>query len=342
MHPLNQFGSPDFLGSERRGSFRLSLTAGSKGNGPTSLRNIPAEIILQYLVENSSERIQQSFSRRLGYLHDEPIAKSIVQGWLAPGGLLGEPKSLDHNGLRMFRNVAPVDPVAALKAVRRAASDCQFVAVNASNRQQFSRLVRQIGYDSEHFETAVDCLLLFAEVEPPDHRNDPVREMVSSLFFSHLSGTVAPIPLRAKIVGELLGSVDARRREIGLSCLESALEAEYFSSHYEFDFGSRKRSYGWWPKTRGDVVEWQPRRNNEMIVQNADVSVADLAAKAGGTQSSQNWRARCLCTRPASRRARPTAGSRATVPGPGVSDRSSAPRCCPHRLPAEIVARMRG
>lgn len=221
-----------------------------------ALRNVPVEHILKVLVEDGSERIRQSFSRRLGYLHDEPVAKSIVKCWLSPGGLLGEVQGLDHCGLQMFRNVGPVDPLSALKAVRRAASDSQFVAINATNRAQFARLVRQIAYDSDYFETAVECLLLFAEVEPPDHRNDPVREMVSSLFFSHLSGTVAPIALRAKMVRELLGSSDARRQEIGLSCLESALEAEHFGSHYEFDFGSRKRSYGWWPKTRWDVDEW--------------------------------------------------------------------------------------
>jgi len=221
-----------------------------------ALRNIPVDHILKCLVESGSVRIQQSFSRRLGYLHDEPIAQSIVKGWLAPGGLLGELGSLDPTGVRMFRNVAPVDPVGALIAVSRAASDGNFVAVTASNRQQFARLVRQIGYDSDHFEGAVNCLILFAEVELPDHKNDPAREMVSSLFFSHLSGTVAPIALRAKIVREFLGSAESRRVEIGISCLNSALEAEHFSSHYEFDFGSRKRSYGWWPRTRDDVVEW--------------------------------------------------------------------------------------
>lgn len=46
-----------------------------------------------------------------------------MQGWLTPNGLLGEPQRLDQTGVRMFRNVAPADPVGALKAVRRAAVD---------------------------------------------------------------------------------------------------------------------------------------------------------------------------------------------------------------------------
>ena len=239
-----------------------------------ALRSIPVDRILKQLVENGSERIRQSFSRRLGYLHDEPTAQSIVKGWLAPGGRLGELGSLDSTGLRMFRNVAPVDPVGALKAVQRAAADDAFVAVNASNRQHYARLVRQIGYDGEHFEDVVDCLLLFAVVEPDEHRNDPTRDMISSLFFSHLSGSVAPIALRAKIVRDLLGSVDSRRAEIGFSCLSAALEAEHFSSHYEFDFGSRKRSYGWWPKTRNDVVEWY-------------TTFSELAFEAGNVSSDR-------------------------------------------------------
>lgn len=38
--------------------------------------------------------------------------------------------------------------------------------------------------------------------------------------------------------------------------LDAALEAWHFTSSFAFDFGARKRGYGWWPRSQAEVREW--------------------------------------------------------------------------------------
>jgi len=68
---------------------------------------------------NGRERLLKSFSRRLGYLNDSLQARSIVSGWLSPGGLLEKPGEFNDLGYAMFFNIAPVEPERALSALER-------------------------------------------------------------------------------------------------------------------------------------------------------------------------------------------------------------------------------
>src|SRR5690606_665110 len=54
-----------------------------------ALQTVPPTLVKSALIDNASERVVRSFSRRLGYLYGSNEALAIVKGWLAPGGLLG-------------------------------------------------------------------------------------------------------------------------------------------------------------------------------------------------------------------------------------------------------------
>ena len=53
--------------------------------------------------------LRRSFSRRLGYLDGSKEARAIVEGWLAPGGMLADVPNLGEDERAMLANVAPVD-----------------------------------------------------------------------------------------------------------------------------------------------------------------------------------------------------------------------------------------
>ena len=44
--------------------------------------------------------------------------------------------------------------------------------------------------------------------------------------------------------------------ELGLNALRAMLEAWHFSSGAKFEFGSRSRDYGYWPRTKAEVPGW--------------------------------------------------------------------------------------
>jgi hypothetical protein len=94
-----------------------------------ALQNIPTELLIKRIVGGATDRIARSFSRRLSFLHKAPQARKIAEQWFAEGGMLSDPKSLNDLGRDIFRNAAPVPPLAALKAIQKACRDEEFLSI---------------------------------------------------------------------------------------------------------------------------------------------------------------------------------------------------------------------
>ena len=239
---------------QQRGKWRAVLPhAISNRLAMRAIEALPKDMLVAALVEKTSDRIARSFSRRLGYLHESKAAGIIVSEWLCPNGRFGDLKTQDDVGRQIFANIAPVDQESALSSLERAVLDSTFVSTDNYNRGHFARIARSLAYETGLFDRAVGVLLKFAIAEPEGHNRDSNRDLLKSLFYCHLSGTEAQAAQRSKVVRELLFSNDEKRQRIGFSLLDAALEAWHFSSHYGFDFGARKRGYGWWPRTYDDV-----------------------------------------------------------------------------------------
>lgn len=242
---------------QSRGPWRAVLPhAIANRLGQRALQNIPTATVIAALTQGDNDRLARSFSRRLGYLHDDPIARSIVSQWLSPGGMLSDVARLNELQRDMLISVAPVDPRAALDAVRKACGDPAFESIDTTERARLSRLVRSIAYEPDCFESALECLLAISELKASGYTQAPTQELITSLFQIHLSGTNAPNEMRADVVRFLLADERDARRVIGIAALDAALEATHFSSTSSFEFGARKRSYGWYPRTRADVDAW--------------------------------------------------------------------------------------
>ncbi|HTM35322.1 MAG TPA: hypothetical protein VL156_01125, partial [Terriglobales bacterium] len=81
-------------------------------------------------------------------------------------------------------------------------------------------------------------------------------QLFVSLFHLCLSGTLATIEQRLKVIEALLASPDTKRRVLGVLALKAVLEAWHFHSTSSFDFGARSRDYGYWPSTIEEVQHW--------------------------------------------------------------------------------------
>lgn len=217
-----------------------------------AIKNIPFQTIRAELIDGRSSRLRKSFSRRLSYLHDSTEAIRIVEEWLSPGGLLSDVAGLDDIGCSMFDNAAPVLPNLALRALEislRSHTD-----ENASRFPRFINLVRAIAFDAALFERCVEALTVIGQIAPDNRKR--VSDTISSLFLIYLSGTHATISQRTKVIAKLVQSQDDFRRHLGFESLRALLEATHFYSDHFFDFGSRSRDYGYWPRTDAEVRQW--------------------------------------------------------------------------------------
>lgn len=242
---------------QERGKWRAVLPhAISNRLALNAVQSCHPSLLVQRFVADASERVARSFSRRMGYLHESKRAQQIVGDWLKPDGLLGEVSSLSALKREMLENISPVNQRAALNALLRAAETVDFISVTNPNRAHSARLLRSLAYEPDLFDDAASALLKFAIEEPDDFKSDSTRDVLQSLFYVHLSGTLALPEQRAAFVRTLALSGDDTKQKLALALLRAGLESQHFSSHYGFDFGALKRSYGWHPRTFEEIQEW--------------------------------------------------------------------------------------
>jgi hypothetical protein len=225
-----------------------------------ALESIPKDSLVHKFLTHGSERLIRSFSRRLGFLHDSQTAVEIVTDWLRQDGWIGKSiHNLNELGVDVLRNIAPVNPDKTLEAIERAANGSEgtlFTSRDNARYTEFVRLLRHLAYDPALFEKSVEVICRYALAESKDENNNSTRDVLKSLFSLYLSGTHAPVEIRATVIEKLVGSNNPAKQDLGLLILDAALEAWHFSSHHEFGFGARPRDYGYEPKTQKEVVDW--------------------------------------------------------------------------------------
>lgn len=225
-----------------------------------ALESIPKEVLTKTFLY-SPERLIKSFSRRLSYLHDCKEAVEIVDEWLGKDGWIGKSVSnFNQLGLNVFRNIAPVSPLKILEAIELVANGAggeKFTTRENSHYADFVRILKQLAYDPTLFERSVCIMCRFALAENPKENTNSTRDALKSLFQICLSGTHAPIEIRAKVVKEFLDDANKEKQILGLYLMEAALEAWNFHSYYhDGGFGARPRDYGFHPKKREEVSHW--------------------------------------------------------------------------------------
>jgi hypothetical protein len=220
-----------------------------------ALQDIPFQRIEDVIVNGGSERMLRSFSKRIGYLHDNAHAAALAAKWFSPGGLLEPVGKYNELGKVLFMNIAPVDPAATLTFIEQAALKFPwFFGPENQNRVEITRTIRSIAYEPALFDRCVALLREFA-LQDQD-RLDSAKNVLKSLFYLCLSGTHATGAQRATFIESLLDSDDEADRKLGITLLETMLQCTLFTSSYSFEFGARKRDYGSYPRRRQDFLDW--------------------------------------------------------------------------------------
>jgi hypothetical protein len=219
-----------------------------------ALQNITYSQIESTLLKGESDRTMRSLSRRLSFLHESEAAVRIVEGWLAPLGLLSDLANLNEVGKAVFANVAPVSPEATLAAMERLGEGPADKAL-AFWTEHYS-LLRSLAYDASMFERSATLLLQVACRSGDNRRKEGASNTFISLFALHLSGTHASAAQRLRVIESLLRSTVQTEVDLGLSALEKFLDVARGSSAGKFDFGARPRDYGYRPSVRADITTW--------------------------------------------------------------------------------------
>lgn len=219
-----------------------------------ALQNIPRPRIETSLADNAPIRIQKSFSRRLGFLHESIEAQTLVADWFSPTGRLSSVWDLNDFGETLFENVLPVTPEAGLAAIERSlpAYD-QGHSLKA--RDYISRALRHLAYDPALFERATNVLQIIA-TNGESSCAKIASDVHASLFTVVLSGTHATIEQRVAAAARLLKSTHHGAQTLGLAAVDAMLKTSFISSSYDFQFGAHSRDYGYRARTIGELTHW--------------------------------------------------------------------------------------
>lgn len=242
---------------QRRGKWRAILPHAIANRLATlALEDIPFQKTETAIMNSGSERMIRSFSKRMGYLHDDERAKTLAQRWFSDGGFLERIGDYNELGQACFTNIAPIDPEETLSFIERAAMRMPwFYGEKNKNRTEIVRVLRSIAYEPRFFFRAMDVIKSFA-LNEVNRAHDFAESVFKSMFSLYLSGTHANAHQRAKIIFSLLSSKNQTENLIGLESLSQMLFCGPFSSHYSFEFGVRSRNYGSAPRTDRDLMEW--------------------------------------------------------------------------------------
>jgi len=223
----------------------------------TALKKLPADIIAKHFIDNKSERMLISFSRRLSYLHESDEAQHIVRSWLSDDGFIGRYGGLFSDfHMKVFENCVPVLPETALSAMERfAENNSNWVIEESSNRKRFASLLLQIAYEPSLFTRAVNLLLPMVISEDAVIYQNSIGRMLQTLFYVSYSGTHATKEQRKAVIDSLIVG-DEKQMDLAFALMESTLKVRHFDVIAQTVFSARPRDYGKSPKTNTEIVEW--------------------------------------------------------------------------------------
>ncbi|MGU3662318.1 hypothetical protein [Methylobacterium fujisawaense] len=221
-----------------------------------ALQDIPRDLLLEHMTQRAPERLIRSFSKRLGCLHDAPEAQAIAAQWLSQNGWLGDVSNLNDFGTSLFENIAPINLDATLDSISRAVPNLLPHKDHIRAIQRHVRILRSLAYEPRHFDRALNCIVeLTPDAERTNNTSDAIN-VFRSLFHIYLSGTHAGPTQRSQFLKMLAHSPTNKSRSLAIAGLTAMFESDHFSSHYAFEFGTRKRDYGFQPEKREAIKDW--------------------------------------------------------------------------------------
>ncbi len=235
---------------QRRGSFRALLPhALANRVARDAVSSFTPQELYDDIFGAGIDRFAMSFAHRLSYLHTCIEAVDISNIAFNANGICSDITALNRESSRLFRYLASTTPEAALDTIEQAVTNGEVVS------DDIGRLLFNLAYDEGTFDRTAEIL---TRISPPslggNNSSDP-HQLLQIMFQLHFSGTMAQTEQKLNFLNRLLDTNELDRSDIALECLDCGLKNGHFSSSNIFEFGSRSRSYGWMPRTWGEVAE---------------------------------------------------------------------------------------
>ena len=235
---------------QKRGNMRAVLPhAISNRLADEFLSAFPEEVVINEI--KNSKRLELSFFRRLRFLHNKEYAINIAGLYLDNIDF----ENIDKHEMEILNCIKVISPEKILYKMEQVKKDSFFTRKN-DKYYDLARMLAYIAYDPDLFYRATMLLVEFAETEKKDENYNSIRDILYKLFHVMLSGTHALIDERLKVVDSLVNDSCKIKNDIAIKLIDELLETGGFLGQIIDESTSRKRDYGYWPKTNKEYKEW--------------------------------------------------------------------------------------
>lgn len=213
------------------------------------LSAIPIDFLINEI--NNSKRLELSFFKRLKFLHDKEYSIEIADLYLEQLNFL----NVDKNEMEIIDCIKVISPEKILYKLEQI-NTTDFFTRNNSFYYDWARILAYIAYDSELFFRSTMLIIEFAKTEKIGENYNSIRDILYKMFHIMLSGTHASIEERLKIVDSLIYDSCEIANELALKLIDELLETGGFIGQIIGENTSRKRNYGYLPKTTKEYKAW--------------------------------------------------------------------------------------
>lgn len=211
---------------------------------------LPTEFIIEKI--KNSKRLELSLFRRLRFHHDKEYSKSIAKYYLEKMDF----ENMSEHQIELIRYIKMILPEKVLYKIEQIRNNKFFNRNENHNFYEWVRILIDIAYEPLLFSRATKLLIEFARNEKENENYNSIRNELYKLFHIALSGTHAPIEIRMNIAKNLINDEDIIKRKIGLKLIEELLESSGFYGTAIYEYDSRRRDYGYFPKTIEEHKKW--------------------------------------------------------------------------------------
>ena len=192
-----------------------------------ALKNIPPESILNQFSIPDNSRLLVSLSRRLGFLHDNQYAQTIVNEWFSSRGVLNDISTYSNHQFKMLQNLVPEYNDLILDTIENFLSNLDSEEIKSINSDFYSTtyfLSEYLSIFPEYFERCVKILLklYFEEEVRNDFSNLP--RLFSSIFRPKYSESAEITSKKKDVIESLIHSNESDHQILGLQLLNSTLQ----------------------------------------------------------------------------------------------------------------------
>ena len=181
----------------------------------------------QQLIDSEmSGQLKESFCTQVEKLDFLPEVKKLAEKLCGQLGPFGKAEViLSIEGSRLFRSLVEVNPLAASAALYRILvkrTHAELEDISGDVRRNLVAALEKLCFHKSAFNKSAKCLMWLAAAEN-EHWSNNSTGLFKQLFRTSLSGTEAPPERRLEIIDYALSSKEARKRELAVTALESAI-----------------------------------------------------------------------------------------------------------------------